>query len=413
MAEAENNSAEQTHPYDYDMLVIGSGPSGQKAAVQAAKLRKSVAVIEASKVVGGVWSNSGTIPSKSFREAVMYLSGFRERSIYGSAYRVKSRITMNDLTYRIESIVRHENQVIEDQLSRNRIEILRGRASFVDPHTIKIDNDGSSMKKTAKFIIVAVGTRPYHPPGFENDGEKILDSDDVLTMQELPRNLVVVGGGIIGFEYASMFAVLGVKVTLIEARKEILTFVDREIVEALQYHLRNLGITLRLGEEVSNVTRRPDGQVETNLKSGKKIVCESVLISAGRQGATDILNLPAVGITPDKYGRIKVNEHFQSEAAHIYAVGDVVGFPALASTGMLQGRCAACHAFNLAFKEATLNVDKSCEVCGKTALPTPWRIYWKWDAVRVTSQDYAVCSEKCGKMLMDVVPVARSGGFLP
>ena len=344
---AASPSISNNPSYEYDILVIGSGPSGQKAAVQAAKLKKRVAVVEASKVVGGVWSNSGTIPSKSFREAVMYLSGFRERSIYGSAYRVKSRITMADLTYRIESIVRHENQVIEDQLSRNRIEILRGTASFVDPHTVRIDNDGAVMTKTAQFIVVAVGTHPYHPPGFEADEDKILDSDDVLTMKELPRNLVVVGGGIIGVEYASMFAVLGVKVTLIEARKELMSFVDREIVEALQYHLRNLGITLRLGEEVSVVSRRTDSQVETNLKSGKKIISEAVLISAGRQGATETLNLSAVGISPDKYGRLKVNEHFQTEVANIYAVGDVIGFPALASTGMQQGRSAACHAFGM------------------------------------------------------------------
>ena len=356
-----DNQDTDSKSYDYDMLVIGSGPSGQKAAVQAAKLRKRVAVVEASRVVGGVWSNSGTIPSKSFREAVMYLSGFRERSIYGSAYRVKSRITMSDLTYRIESIVRHENQVIEDQLSRNRIEIFRGFASFVDPHTIRIENDGSSMTKTARFIVVAVGTRPHHPPGFENDGDKILDSDDVLGMKELPRNLVVVGGGIIGVEYASMFAVLGVRVTVIEARKELLSFVDREIVESLQYHLRNLGITLRLGEEVSNVARRADGQVETNLKSGKKVVSESVLISAGRQGATDRMNCESVGLAPDKYGRIKVNEFFQSEIPHIYAVGDVVGFPSLASTGMRQGRTAACHAFSV--------TDSS------TTIPLPYGIY--------------------------------------
>lgn len=337
----------EPHKYEYDLLVIGSGPSGQKAAVQGAKLKKRVAVVEATKVVGGVWSNSGTIPSKSFREAVMYLSGFRERSLYGSAYRVKSRITMADLTYRIESIVRHENQVIEDQLSRNRIEILRGSASFISPNSVTINNDGAVMTKTAQHIVIAVGTQPYHPPGFEVDGDKILDSDDVLSMKELPRNVVVVGGGIIGCEYASMFALLGVKVTLIEAKKEILTFVDREIVEALQYHLRNLGITLRLGEEVSNVARRPDMQVETNLKSGKKIVSESVLISAGRQGATESLNLAAAGIQADKYGRIKVNTHFQTDTPNIYAVGDVIGFPSLASTGMLQGRIAACHAFGI------------------------------------------------------------------
>lgn len=347
--------------FDYDLIVIGSGPSGQKAAIQGAKLRKRVAIVEASRVVGGVWSNSGTIPSKSFREAVMYLSGFRERSIYGSAYRVKSRITMNDLTFRIESIVRHENQVIEDQLSRNRVEIIRGRASLITPHQILIENDGSVQTKKARYIVIAVGTRPAHPPGFEVDGERILDSDDVLTMKDLPRNITVVGGGIIGCEYASMFAVLGVKVTLIEARKELLSFVDREIVESLQYHLRNLGITLRVGEEVSHVTRRGDDQVETFLKSGKKIVSEAVLVSAGRQGATDDLNLQLVGIKPDKYGRIAVNENFQSAVPNIYAVGDVVGFPALASTGMMQGRRAALHAFSL--------TDESANV------PLPFGIY--------------------------------------
>lgn len=333
--------------FDYDVIVIGSGPSGQKAAIQAAKLRKRVAVIEADKTVGGVWSNTGTIPSKSFREAVMYLSGFRERSIYGSAYRVKSRITMTDLTYRIESIVRSENQVIEDQLSRNRIEIIRGRASFVKPNQLLIEHQDSVQLKTAKLIVIAVGTRPNHPPGFEVDGDKILDSDDVLTMKELPRNLTIVGGGIVGVEYASMFAVLGVKVTLIEARKDILSFVDREIVEALQYHMRTLGIVLRLGEEVSNVSRRSDGQVETFLKSGKRIVSEAVLVSAGRQGATDRLNLQVIDLEPDKYGRLTVNEHFQTKTSHVYAVGDVIGFPALASTGMRQGRVAVCHAYGI------------------------------------------------------------------
>lgn len=339
--------SEDDGKYDYDLLVIGSGPSGQKAAVQGAKLKKRVAVVEAASVVGGVWSNSGTIPSKSFREAVMYLSGFRERSIYGSAYRVKSRITMADLTFRIESIVRHENQVIEDQLSRNRIEIIRGRASFITPHQVLIESENGVQTKKAKYVIVAVGTRPHHPPGFEVDGEKVLDSDDVLTMKELPRSLTVVGGGIIGVEYASMFAVLGVKVTLIEARKDLLSFVDREIVESLQYHMRNLGIVLRLGEEVSNVARRTDEQVETFLKSGKKVVSESVLVSAGRQGATENLNLQLVGIKPDKYGRITVNGKYQTEVPNIYAVGDVVGFPSLASTGMRQGRLAACHAFGV------------------------------------------------------------------
>lgn len=329
----------------YDMIVIGSGPSGQKAAIQAAKLKKRVCIVEASEKLGGVSSNTGTIPSKSFREAVMYLSGFRERSIYGPAYRVKSRITMSDLTFRIGNIVKHENHVIEDQLARNRIEIARGQASFADPNTVIIQGNGAVAAKSADYVVIAVGTRPHHPAGFEVDGDKVLDSDDVLTMKELPRTLTVVGGGVIGVEYASMFAVLGVEVTLIEQRKDILTFVDREIVEALQYHLRSLDITLRLGEEVSEVHRREDGAVETLLKSGKRVVTEAVLVSAGRQGAVDELNLNLVGIVPDKYGRLKVNENFQTEVPHVYAVGDVIGSPALASTGMRQGRNAALHAF--------------------------------------------------------------------
>lgn len=329
----------------YDLLILGSGPSGQKAAIQAAKLRKRVAIVEASNHVGGVCTNTGTIPSKSFREAVMYLSGFRERAIYGSAYRVKSRITMSDLTFRIDSIVKHENQVIEDQLSRNRVEILHGHGAFVDKNRVVIEGNGTLMSKTADFIVVAVGTRPHHPEGFEVDGESILDSDDVLNMKDLPRSLTVVGGGIVGVEYASMFAVLGVKVTLIEARNQLLTFVDREIIESLKYHMRNLGITLRIGEEVASVQKREDGQVVTNLKSGKKIVSDRVIVSAGRQGATDSLNLELVGIETDKYGRITVNNHFQTSVPNVYAVGDVIGFPALASTGMIQGRLASCHAF--------------------------------------------------------------------
>jgi NAD(P) transhydrogenase len=331
----------------YDMIVIGSGPSGQKAAVQAAKLRKRVALIESSNRLGGVSSNTGTIPSKSFREAVMYLSGFRERSIYGPAYRVKSKITMSDLTYRIGSIVKHENNVIANQLSRNQVEVIEGRASFVDPHKLVIEGPGGVTTRSADYVVIASGTRPHHPPNFMVDGEKILDSDDVLQMKELPRNLTVVGGGIIGIEYASMFAVLGVEVTVIEQRKQLLPFVDREVVEALQYHMRNLDIILRLGEEVESVSKRTDGQVETVLKSGKKVVSESVLVSAGRQGAVDDLNLQLVGLTADRFGRLKVNDFFQTDVSHIYAVGDIIGAPALTSSGQRQGRLAACHAFNL------------------------------------------------------------------
>jgi len=336
----------------YDLIVIGSGPSGQKAAIQAAKIRKRVAIIESSDRVGGVCTNTGTLPSKSFREAVLYLSGFREKCIYGSAYTVKKRISMTDLTYRIGSIVRHDNDVIEHQLQRNRIEVIRGRASFIDENQILVENSAGVSTRTADKFVVAVGTRPNHPPGFDVDGDKILDSDDILSIDELPRNLCVVGGGIIGCEYASMFAVLGIKVTMVEAKEQMLSFVDREIVESLKYHLRNLGITIRLGEEVEQVSRREDGQVITSLKSGKTVISDMVLISAGRQGATEDLNLGLLGIETNKYGKLEVNENYQTSQPNIYAVGDVVGFPGLASTSMRQGRLAASHAFGIDIKRA-------------------------------------------------------------
>ena len=331
----------------YDVIVIGSGPSGHRAAIQAAKLQKRVAIVEAGATLGGVWSNTGTIPSKSFREAVLYLSGFRERCIYGSGYTVKANIGMSDLTHRISNIVQHENSVIEHQLKRNHVEIIHGKASLLDENRVIIEGNGYISTKTADFIVIAVGTQPHHPDNFEVDGEAILDSDQILSMKELPRSLVVVGGGIIGLEYASMFAVMGVKVTLVEVKKEVLSFVDREIVETLKYQLRNLGITLRLGEEVSSVVRRSDGNVITSLESGKQVVSDSVLVSAGRQGATADLNLDLVNIEPNKYGRIDVNEFFQTSVQNIYAVGDVVGFPGLASTGRQQGRLATSHAFGI------------------------------------------------------------------
>ena len=340
----ENNAT----AFDYDIIVMGSGPSGQKAAVQAAKLRKRVALVEYERDLGGVCTNTGTIPSKSFRQAVLHLTGFRERSIYGSAYRVKTRITMEDLTFRISNIVAHENQVIEDQLRRNGIEILRGKAEFIDPHTIGVqESDGTVHKKSANYVVIAVGTIPHHPDSFSVDGEKILDSDQVLALKEIPRSITVVGGGIIGLEYASWFAVLGVRVTLIEARPELLSFVDFEIIEALKYHLRDLGMTLRLGEEVERISRRSDDQVETFLKSGKKVVSDVVLVSAGRQGNVATIGLDKTGIVADKYGRISINEHFQTSTPNIYAVGDVIGFPSLASTGMHQGRLATSHAFGI------------------------------------------------------------------
>ncbi len=334
--------------YDYDLLVIGCGPAGQRAAVQAAKIRKKVAIIDKREFVGGVCVNAGTIPSKSFKEAVLFLSGYRQRNIYGASYRVKSEIQMDDLTFRCQRIMQTEIEVIKAQLTRNHVEVLSGTARFVDPHTVEITSvAGPTIRKTAEKFIVASGAKPMRPENVAFNGTSIFDSDDILSMQSLPRELLVVGGGVIGTEYSSMFAALGVDVTIVDARRRLLGFIDEEIIECLQYQLRSVGVTLRLGEEVASCKPRPDGQVVTQLKSGKVIVSDAVLFSAGRVSATEDLNLESLGVQLDTRGKISVSSTFQTTASNIYAAGDVIGFPALASTSGAQGRLATCHAFGI------------------------------------------------------------------
>lgn len=341
--------------FQFDMIVIGSGPAGQRAAIQAAKLNKRVALIEKRAVVGGVCINTGTIPSKTLREAVMYLSGFRERSLYGASYSVKQRITMQDLLFRTDNVIRHEIDVTRHQLLRNRVEVLEGRASFVDPHTIKLDHlDGNGHATlTAAFIVIATGTEATRDPHIPFDGERIFISDDMLSLKTLPRSLAVVGAGVIGCEYASIFATLGVRVTLIDKRTTLLPFLDNEISEALAYQLRENRVTLRLGEEVSTIepiVNEYGPRVLITLASGKQIVTEKALYSIGRTGATASLNLEAAGLKARARGQLSVNEFYQTDVPHIYAVGDVIGFPSLASTSMEQGRIAACHAFGISAK---------------------------------------------------------------
>src|SRR6266550_2829940 len=332
----------------YDMLVIGSGPAGQKAAIQAAKVGKKVGVIERKKVVGGICINSGTIPSKSLREAVLFLSGFRQRSLYGASYRVKKDITFEDLAQRCDHVVKAEQEVIQNQLIRNSVDFIIGTAAFLDPHRLSIRQDSESNEHTADYIVVAVGTEPARPPDIPFDGESIVDSDELLSLKQLPKSLTIVGAGVIGCEYACILATLGIPVVLVERRPRLLEFVDSEIIESLQYQMRNIGITLRLNEEVVGVTKAADKSVVLQLKSGKQIRAPLLVYSAGRVGATKNLGLERIGIEPDERGRLKVNENFQTAVPHIYAAGDVVGFPALASTSMQQGRHAACHAFGLA-----------------------------------------------------------------
>jgi len=330
--------------YDYDLLVIGSGPGGQKAGIAAAKLGKRAAVVERTDVVGGVCINTGTIPSKTLREAILYLTGLSQRELYGQSYRVKQDITVQDLSARTQHVVGREIDVILHQLARNHVTLLAGTARFVDPHTVGISGGPVERQVTAANTVIATGTRPARPGSVAFDGRSVLDSDQILSLEQIPASMVVVGAGVIGLEYASMFAALGTKVTVVERRQTMLEFCDEEVVESLRYHLRDLAVTFRFGESVAAVESRTGGTI-TVLESGKRIPADTVLYSAGRQGLTDELELANAGLEADKRGRIAVGPDFRTQVDHIFAVGDVIGFPALAATSMEQGRLAAYAAF--------------------------------------------------------------------
>lgn len=330
----------------YDLVVIGSGPAGQKGAICAAKLRKKVAIIDRIRTMGGVCVHTGTIPSKTLREAVLYLSGFRQRSFYGRGYVLKDRIAMSDLTFRALAVMAREVEVIKAQLRRNYVTTLEGEARFIDPHTIEIKGDEGVQEVRGENILIACGARPAHSHDIPIDGKRIFDSDQLHCIEEVPRELVIVGAGIIGLEYASMFAALGVKVTLLDQRPTLLDFVDREMIESLCFQLRQIGTVFRLGEKVVSVGFDAErDRVFAKLESGKNVHGQALLFAIGRQANSDMLNVAAAGVTPDERGKILVNEHFQTSVPHIYAAGDVIGFPALASTSMEQGRLASCHMF--------------------------------------------------------------------
>jgi NAD(P) transhydrogenase len=330
--------------HDYELLVIGSGPGGQRAAIAAAKLDRRVAVVERPDMLGGVCLNTGTIPSKTLREAILYLTGVDQREIYGQSYRVKDEITIADLTARTTHVVTRENDVVRSQLTRNRVAIIPGTARFTGPNEVEVDDGGGRTRKvSADNIVIATGTKPARPSSVAFDEKTIIDSDGIIHLERVPRSMVVAGAGVIGIEYASMFAALGTKVTVVERRDRMLEFCDEEVVEALKYHLRDLAVTFRFGETVASVEAHPQGAIAL-LRSGKKIPADTVLYSAGRQGMTERLNLEAAGLAADERGRITVDEFFRTSVPHIYAVGDVIGFPALAATSMEQGRLAAHHA---------------------------------------------------------------------
>jgi NAD(P) transhydrogenase len=331
----------------YDLIVIGSGPAGQRAAIQATKFGKRAALMEKMEVIGGAAINTGTIPSKTMREAVLHLSGFYYQSIYGVNYRVKDHITMADLSFRAQHVIKTEIDVTRAQLSRNGIEVLNGVASFTGPHSLRVTGVRGQSDFEAENIVIATGTRPAISPLVPFNNRNIINSDQILQMPEIPKTMIVVGGGVIGVEYTCMFATLGVRVTLIEKRPRLLEFADSEMVEALCYHLRDRRVTLRLNEEVESVEETPDNGVVANLKSKKKVAGEALLYAVGRQGSVDELNLAAAGLDADTRGRIPVDADYRTKQPHIFAVGDVIGFPSLGSVAMEQGRIAAAKAFGM------------------------------------------------------------------
>jgi len=329
----------------FDLIVIGSGPAGQRAAIQGSKMGKHVGLIERREVIGGVCINSGTIPSKTIREAVLHLSGYYYQNVYGVNYRVKDKITMADLAFRVQHVIKTEVDVIQAQLSRNNIEMINGVATFLDPNTVRVDSARGQQTYTADAFIIATGTKPAASSKIAINGRNIIDSDQILSMPEIPKTLIVVGGGVIGVEYTCMFATLGVRVILIEKRPRLLEFADAEMVEALSYNLRDHRVTMRLNEEVESVEEMPDGSVVAYLESKKKISGDALLYSVGRQGNVDELNLPAAQVDSDARGRIPVDTCYRTKQPHIFAVGDVIGFPSLASVSMDQGRIACANAF--------------------------------------------------------------------
>jgi NAD(P) transhydrogenase len=334
----------------YELIVVGSGPGGQRAAIQAVKAGKRVALVEKQSAVGGVCINTGTIPSKTMREAVLHLSGFYDQSFYGANYQAKDHITMADLNFRVQRVIENEVSVIGDQLKRNGVDLIHGLGRFTDPHHIRVENSNGFSELEGEYIILATGTKPAANSKVPINGRNIINSDQILSMPQVPRTLIVVGGGVIGVEYACMFATLGVRVIIVEKRPRLLEFADTEMVEALSYHMRDRRATMRLNEEVESVEELPDGKVAANLVSKKRIIADALLYAVGRGGNVEPLNLPAAGLTADDRGRIKVDADFRTSQPHIFAVGDVIGFPSLASVSMEQGRIAAGRAFGLDVK---------------------------------------------------------------
>jgi NAD(P) transhydrogenase len=333
-----------THTFDYDLVCIGSGPAGQRGAVQAAKLGMRVALVERRRTVGGTCLATGTIPSKTFREAVLGFAGPVRAN--GASTRTTHRPSASELLARVDEVVSREGSIIANQLSRNGVDVMCGEATFVDPHGIRISDVAGSRNITTANVLIATGTRAIPAVGMEPNGDTMISSDDISTLTRLPKSLAVVGAGVIGIEYASMFAALGVEVTVVDKRDRPLEFIDTEIVDELIHQMRKRNVNFRFGEAVDSVSANdgPPRRAVLLLESGKRIVADMALFSVGRAGATEELCLDKAGLAVDDRGRITVDAQFRTSVPHIYAAGDVIGYPSLAATSSEQGRLAACHA---------------------------------------------------------------------
>ena len=334
----------------YDLIVIGCGPAGEKAGAQAAYFGKRVAIIERASQPGGSCINTGTVPSKTLRESALYFSGLKQRGLYGIDYSLKENLTIHDFMHHEREVVEMERLRILKNLEQHGIEYICGDAAFEDPHTVVVAAGAALPRLRGEVILIAAGSRPHRPPEISFDDVHTFDSDTFLQMERIPKSLAVVGGGVIGCEYASIFMALGVKVTLVDGRDRLLPFLDYEISDRLRDRLQFLGMQFCFNERPAKVENHPAG-VRLQMKSGKILKAEAALFAAGRRAAADNLGLEKVGLALNERGYIPVDEHFRTTVPHIYAAGDVIGFPALASTSMEQGRVAVCHAFGLKYKE--------------------------------------------------------------
>ena len=356
-------------PEHFDLIVIGSGPAGEKGAAQAAYFGKRVALIEKQAVRGGAAANTGTLPSKTLRESALYLSGFRQRGLYGINLSLKDQVTAQDFLFRERVVANSERERIDTNLNRHNIELFTGAASFLDEHRVTVA--GTNHILAADKFLIAIGSRPFRPPNLPFDDPRVFDSDTILLMGELPASMLVAGGGVIGCEYACMFAALGIKVTLVEGRDTLLGFLDSEVSATLTGDMESMGINIIKPDAIDAV--ETGDQLRVKLKSGTEVSVGSLLAATGRTGNTDQLGLENIDLAPNKRGQLNVNENYQTDQPHIYAAGDVIGFPALASTSMEQARLAMVHAFDLKYKKGLANIlpygiytIPECSMAGET-----------------------------------------------